>query len=179
MNITVIGLGYVGLTTGLGMTKLGHLVYGIEINTLRVEQLKQGKLPFYEEGLEKVLKESINTTFFPSSDLTNAFNQSTIILVCVDTPSADDGSINLTYITIVAEQLANLIKITEDYKLIVIKSTVIPGTTQTIGEKIAAASGKSLGNDFYIAMVPEFLREGSAFKDFTLPDRIILGIQNN
>ena len=176
MNLTVIGLGYVGLTTGLGLAALGHSIYGIEINQHYVKLLKEGKLPFYEEDLEKVLKKCLNKSFFLLSDLSFGFKHTTVIIICVGTPATEDGAIDLRYVNSVIEQLAILLKDSSDYKLIVIKSTVIPGTTRDIGEQLKTLSGKKLGVEFDLAMVPEFLREGFAFNDFLHPDRMIFGV---
>jgi UDPglucose 6-dehydrogenase len=169
MKLGVIGLGYVGLITGLGFACSGYKVVGVDVDKEKVDKISIGISPIYENGLEEKLKEC-KGNFKVSSNLT-ALKDCNIIFICVGTPSKADGSIDLTYIKKSAEDLSELL---DTYKVIAIKSTVVPGTTESI-IPILEKSGKKAGRDFGLGMVPEFLREGNALEDFFNPDRIVIG----
>jgi len=166
MKIGIIGLGYVGLITGVGFASLGNKVVGIDVDEKKIEKINKGESPIYEKDLERKLKE--NKENFTATTKIEELKDCEIIFICVGTPSKEDGSIDLKYIKQAAENLSNIL---DSYKVIVVKSTVIPGTT----ESLIKILGKKVGRDFGLAMNPEFLKEGSALKDFFEPDRIVVG----
>ena len=166
MKIGIIGLGYVGLITGVGFASLGNKVVGIDVDEKKIEKINKGESPIYEKDLESKLKE-IKENFTATTKI-EELKDCEIIFICVGTPSKEDGSIDLKYIKQAAEDIS---KILDSYKVIVVKSTVIPGTT----ESLIKILGKKVGRDFGLAMNPEFLKEGSALKDFFEPDRIVVG----
>lgn len=175
MNISVIGAGYVGLVTGACFAKLGHTVTCVDIDEQKVQQINSGSSPIYEEGLDVLLtiyKKNITAT----TKYDTAIMKSDITFICVGTPSRKDGSIDLTYVQEAATQVASVLKNKSGYHLVVMKSTVLPGTTQNIVlPMLEKHSGKKTGSDFGLAMNPEFLKEGVALNDFLAPDRIVIG----
>lgn len=172
--ITVIGLGFVGLTTALGFSAKGNQVYGYDINKEKVDLIAQKKLPFYEEGLQKVLEENLGKNFKLVSSLENAVKDSNVIIMCVGTPSDDKGRADLKYIkSALDEILKNVEK--NDKKIIITKSTIPPSTTQKEIIPYIENKGFSIGENIFVANNPEFLREGHAWSDFIEPDRIVIG----
>lgn len=165
MEICVIGAGYVGLTTAVCFAEMGNKVRIIDIDKEKIEKIKKGVPPIYEEGLEEMLKRNIDRI---KATHEYEFDEK-IIFICVGTPSLPDGKIDLKYVINAVEEVA---KKMQDDSLIVIKSTVFPGTT----EKILLPLVKKYGKKFSIAMNPEFLREGQAIYDFMNPDRIVIGV---
>ncbi len=168
-RVAVLGMGYVGLTTALGFAKIGHEVIGIETNELRLETLKQGKLPIFEPGLDLELVNSLkNSQLKLTGKLGDATEHADFYFICVSTPQSDSGEADLTFVQAVYGDLVGAIK---PESIIVLKSTVPVGTGDQL---IYSASRK----DIYYASNPEFLREGSALDDFINPDRVLVGAQN-
>ena len=124
--ITILGLGFVGLTTGLGFSKKGFKTYGIDINTERLNMLKNYKIPFHEPHLEGVLKDSLNKSFFLDVPFEEAIINSEAIFICVGTPAAPDGSADLKYILSAIDQILEVDD--NKFKVIITKSTVPPST---------------------------------------------------
>ena len=172
MNISIIGIGYVGLVTGACFAKLGHNVVCVDVIREKVDLINNKRSPIYEEGLEEILQENVGKNLSATLDLKKAVLSTDITFICVGTPSKEDGSIDLKYIKESAEQIGKILKEKEGYHLIVVKSTVIPSTTEKVRDIIEKFSGKK---DFGICVNPEFLREGKAVYDFLNPDRIVIG----
>ncbi len=172
-KILVIGAGYVGLITGVGYAKLGHSVDCFDVDEKKLEQINRKKPPFYEPGLQEELNDLVGVRLFTKKSLVSEFDYD-VAFICVGTPSAEDGSANLSFLRAAAESIAVELK-QGKYTSIIVKSTVPPGTTQWLAPLIEQASGKKLGKEFGLGMMPEFLREGSALKDFFEPDRIVIG----
>jgi len=177
MRLTVVGAGYVGLTTAVCFAHLGNEVIVVEKLPEKVQALKEGEVPFYEPGLEEMLKESqrLGRLFF-TTDLKEGLDFSDVIFICVGTPQKPDGSADLSQVEEVARETARLM---EDYKLLVEKSTVPVNTHKLIKrtvERYLKRRGKIL--EFDVASNPEFLREGSAVRDFLEPDRIVIGVES-
>ena len=130
MVITVFGLGFVGLTTALGFSEYGHTVYGVEINTERLDTIRQGRLPFLEPGLDDALVRHINNRFFPIStdQLAEAVEKSDCVYYCVGTPYGKDGQADLTYLFTAIDQTIE-VRDTNRYQVLVVKSTIPPSTT--------------------------------------------------
>jgi UDPglucose 6-dehydrogenase len=177
MRLTVVGAGYVGLTTAVCFAHLGNEVMVVEKLPEKVQALKEGEVPFYEPGLEEMLREnqSLGRLSF-TKDLKEGLDFSDVIFICVGTPQKPDGSADLSQVEEVARETAKLM---EGYKLLVEKSTVPVNTHKLIKrtvERYLKRRGKIL--EFDVASNPEFLREGSAVRDFLEPDRIVIGVES-
>ena len=178
-SISVLGLGHVGLITAVTLAHKGFRVYGIDTNENIINQLQQSKTVIYEPNLQKLLIESIkNNLFIPTSTFKKPIIESELSFITVGTPNNVDGSINLNNIFSVSETLGKHIKNKTTPHLVVIKSTIIPGTTQNIVKIIEKHSNKKCGVDWNICVNPEFLREGSAIYDNLNPDKIVIGGYN-
>ena len=172
MNIGVIGTGYVGLVTGACLAGSGNNVICVDIDKEKIKSLKEGKVTFYEPGLEDIVKKNIKEERLHfTTDLDYAIKNSLIVLIAVGTPPNNDGSADTTSVIDVARSIA---KSLDSYKVIVTKSTVPVGTTEMIRDEIK----KITDVDFDVASNPEFLKEGAAVDDFMKPDRVILGVEN-
>ncbi|MCH5716871.1 UDP-glucose dehydrogenase family protein [Niabella hibiscisoli] len=174
MKIAVVGTGYVGLVTGTCFAETGNLVNCVDVNKAKIDQLKKGKCPIYEPGLDVLLQRNIKEKrILFTTDLKAAVDKSDIIFLALPTPPGEDGSADLKYILNVAEDLSKIIK---EYKVIVNKSTVPVGTA----EKVAAVLAKNLSTDLFdVVSNPEFLREGIAVDDFLKPDRVVIGTSSD
>ncbi len=171
MHICVIGTGYVGLVTGAGLADFGMQVTCVDIDENKIKKLKKGIVPFYEPGLEELVKKNLKTgKLHFTTDFAKGVKNSLVIFICVGTPPLPDGSSDLSQIKEVA---LNLSKVIDEYKVIVTKSTVPVGTNRWIKELI----NQHKKNDVAIDIIsnPEFLREGNAVEDFMYPDRVIIG----
>jgi len=180
VRIAVVGgTGYVGLTTAVCLATKNHLVHCVGRNEKKIEKLREGRPIIYEEGLEEMLKEVLKSgRFAPSTGLRNAVQNSEVIFICVGTPSRDDGSIDLSQIERASEQIGGALRAASNYQVVVMKSTVVPGTTEELVLPLLERfSGKNVGSDFGLCMNPEFLREGQAIEDFIHPKEqgIIIG----
>lgn len=174
MNILVIGLGYVGLTTGLSFAEQDMQVTGLDTNQERIQSLLASKPPFYEPGLAELLDKHLQSKQIAFvSDMKQAVEHSDTIFLCVGTPPQPDGSADLQYIQAAASSIGSYMN---GYKLIVIKSTVPIYTNQKVRQWVHEAQATSV--DFDVVSNPEFLREGSALHDTMYPDRIIIGSES-
>ncbi|ODG93164.1 UDP-glucose 6-dehydrogenase [Gottfriedia luciferensis] len=174
MNISVVGTGYVGLVTGVGLSEINHNVTCVDTNPQKVDLMSKGRSPIYEPGLEELMEKNIKLGRLRfTTEHKGAFNNSDVIYIAVGTPDNEDGTANLTYINQVIDVIAN--SITED-KIIVTKSTVPVGTNHLIMKKL----NEKLPNHIKVEVVsnPEFLREGSAIEDIFHGDRIVIGADN-
>ncbi|MEM2192416.1 MAG: UDP-glucose/GDP-mannose dehydrogenase family protein [Candidatus Hadarchaeales archaeon] len=180
MNILVIGAGYVGLTTGVGFASLGHKVVCADIDKKKVDMLNQGKSPIYEEGLDELLKNvGSKKLFSATTDVQAAVKDAEIIFMCVGTPSKKTGEIDLRYLLQAARSVGDALGEVDEYKIVAVKSTVVPGATEEkVIPLLEKSSGMKAGKDFGVCVNPEFLKEGSALKDFFHPDRIVIGELN-
>jgi UDPglucose 6-dehydrogenase len=169
MKIAVIGSGYVGLVVGTCFAETGNDVICVDNDAKKISQLRKGKSPIYEPGLEELLKKNLKEkriTF--TADLKLAVTRSEVIFLGLPTPPREDGSADLRHILEVSEQIARAMN---SYKVIVTKSTVPVGTA----DRIRGVIGKGTKFDFDIVSNPEFLKEGAAINDFMKPDRIVVG----
>ena len=174
--ITVIGLGFVGLTTGLGFAKKGFKTYGIDINEERVNKLRNFVIPFHEPHLKEVLEETSDKTFFLNPPLEEAVKNSKAIFICVGTPAAADGSADLKYILSAIDDI--LAVDSKEFKVIITKSTVPPSTVSKKVKPYVDAKLKELDRKIGFASNPEFLREGYCWEDFIEPDRVVIGVED-
>ena len=177
-RISIIGVGYVGLCTAVGFANKGYSVVSSDIDADKMGKIKAGMPPFYEPALSKMLKEAIQTGQLTClvNQTQNAVLETDITYIAVGTPSRFDGSIDLQFIEAVAHDIGRALKQKRGYHVVIVKSTVIPGTTQSIVKPILETeSKKSCGKDFGLCMNPEFLRQGFAFYDTFHPDRVVIG----
>lgn len=173
-KIAVFGTGYVGLVTGVCFADMGHNVICVDIDAAKIDQLRRGKSPIYEPGLEELLEQNLeaNRLHFSTSSQ-EGIAKSDIIFVAVGTPPHEDGSADVDTVLKITEKIAHHL---EGYKIIVIKSTVPVGTCATIKSQIASILKKRNCNaDFDVCSNPEFFREGSALEDSLKPSRVIVG----
>ncbi len=177
MNISIIGTGYVGLVTGACFAKLGHIVICVDINEGRINDINKGIAPIYEDKLDGILKKCIKEgSLKATADIRHAVENTDVSFICVGTPSGLLGYIDLKYIDEVSKDIGTILKDKDDYHVVVVKSTVVPGTTEhSVLPLLEKKSGKKAGRDFGVCMNPEFLREGTAVDDFMYPDRMIIG----
>ncbi len=169
MKVTIIGTGYVGLVSGVGLADLGHEVFCVDTDKAKVESLRDAKSPFFEPDLNKLLKKNIKAGRLKfTTSLADVVNKSNFIFICVGTPPKKDGSADLSYVKKVA---ADINKHAKTGKVVVTKSTVPVGTGRML-EKIL---NKKNGRIFHAVSCPEFLREGRAIYDFFHPDRLVVG----
>ena len=168
-KVAVIGTGYVGLTTAIGLASLGHDVVGYDIDPSKVDQIKAGKLPIYEPGLDEMLTTALKSgKLRGTSQLSEAVTDADFVFTCVPTPQDEDGSADLSYVIAASSAMKDLLK---QGAIVVTKSTVPVGSASQIEDAI----GRS---DVHVASNPEFLREGAAVIDFKNPDRIVVGARS-
>ncbi len=169
-KIAVIGTGYVGLTTSIGLASLGHQVVGYDVDPAKVEVLQAGKLPIHEPGLGEILGDVLKSgNLKTTSVLSEAVTDADFIFTCVPTPQDEDGSADLSYVISASTAMKDFLKAGA---VVVTKSTVPVGSAQIVEDAI----GRS---DVEVASNPEFLREGAAVYDFQNPDRIVVGARSN
>lgn len=175
MRLAVIGCGYVGLVTGACLAAAGHEVFCTDIDEKRIDLLKAGKVPIYEEHLDEVLKRAVAEEKISfTADAGEAIRAGEVIFICVGTPPKESGEADLSAIDHVARQVAHEARTS---KLVVEKSTV-PALTGVQLQKAMAAYSRGGGLKFHVASNPEFLREGTAVGDFFHPDRIVVGVED-
>jgi UDPglucose 6-dehydrogenase len=175
MNICVVGAGYVGLVTGACFAEFGLNVACVDNDHARIEGLKKGVLPFFEPGLEEMIRRnSKEGRLFFTSEIEMAVEKALVVFIAVGTPAQKDGSVDMTYIDEVARSIG---KNLNGYKVIATKSTVPVGTGERIHQIINQSSKRKI--HFDIVSNPEFLREGSAIEDFMRPNRVIIGASSD
>ena len=177
MKVSVFGLGYVGSVSAASFAADGHEVIGVDVNPGKVTAVNEGRSPIVEPGLEQLLHEGVSSGRLRATTSTaEAVRDSDLSLVCVGTPSRKNGSLDLTYLVRVCEQIGEALRDKSSYHVVVVRSTVLPGTTH--GHVIPAlerTSGKTYGEGFGVSVNPEFLREGTALKDFRQPPLTLVG----
>ena len=171
MNITMVGTGYVGLVSGAGLADFGMQVICVDKDTDRIKRLNKGEIPFYEPGLEELVTKNVkNGRLSFTTNLKMAVERSLVVFIAVGTPDNSQGQPDLSQVEEVAKRLGEII---DDYKVLVIKSTVPIGTNRWVKEIVQANVRKNVKID--VVSNPEFLREGSAIEDFMRPNRVVLG----
>jgi len=177
IKISVLGMGYVGLASGMGYAKHGFETIVTATTPSKVENLNKGKPPFYEPELEELVRTEVERGMLSATlDNVEAIRNSNVTFICVGTPSLPDGSADLGAVRAVAKDIGMALKDKEGYHVVATKSTVVPGTTEHLVLPIVEKySGKKAGKDFGLVMNPEFLRQGQAVHDSLYPDRIVIG----
>lgn len=177
MNISVFGLGYVGCVSAACLAENGHKVMGVDINQNKVDIINSGKSPVVEKDIDSIIKEVVTAKkLIATRDSKQAVKNSEISMICVGTPSNDNGSLDLKYVKRVCAEIGAGLREKDDYHVVVLRSTVLPGSVE--GEVIPAlekTSGKKAGADFGVCMNPEFMREGSSVYDYYHPPMIVIG----
>jgi UDPglucose 6-dehydrogenase/GDP-mannose 6-dehydrogenase len=175
MRVSIIGTGYVGLVTGVCLADKGHHVVCVDVDEEKVYKINKAIPPIYEKSLEELLRKNIGVNLRATADIHKSVLETDISLIAVGTPF-DGSEIDLTYIKEVSCRIGEALKEKTSYHVVVVKSTVVPGTTDEVVLPILeSVSGKKAGIDFGVGMNPEFLREGEAVQDFMFPDRLVLG----
>ena len=177
IRISVLGMGYVGLASAMGYARHGFRTIVTATTPSKVEGLNNGKSPFYEPGLEELVRTEVDRGMLSATlDNIEAIRQSDVTFICVGTPSLPDGSADLTAVEAVSKEIGLAIRDKDGYHVVSTKSTVVPGTTENLVLPIVEQySGKKAGVDFGLVMNPEFLRQGQAVHDSLNPDRIVIG----
>ena len=175
MKVSIVGTGYVGLVTGVCLAEKGHQVICVDIDSNKVKKINEGITPIYEVGLEEMLRRNLVDRVKATTDLADAVQATDVTMIAVGTPF-QGNKIDLTFVKRATKQIGAALKQKLGYHVVVVKSTVVPGTTENVVLPLLESySGKSAGQDFGVGMNPEFLTEGEAVEDFMKPDRIVLG----
>jgi UDPglucose 6-dehydrogenase len=176
-TISFFGLGYVGLTTATCLASRGFKVICYDVDEAKVDAVNSGRAPFFEPKLDELLGRAVEEGYLKAvKDPKTAVLNSEVTFITVGTPSRDDGGIDLTYVKSASRMIGEALRLKSEWHLIVVKSTVLPTTTENVvGRIIEETSGRKCGEGFGLCMNPEFLREGNAVEDTFKPDRIIIG----
>lgn len=178
-KISIFGLGYVGCVSLGCLAQNGHKIIGVDVNSHKVNLINNGKPTIIEKDIDRIIEEQYKEKrISATTDFRKAVQETDISIICVGTPSTKEGHLNLEYIYKVAKEIGEEIKEKRSFFTVVIRSTVLPGTNQKVGEIIQQVSGKKRNVDFGIVSNPEFLREGSAIKDYYNPAITVLGSDN-
>jgi GDP-mannose 6-dehydrogenase len=178
--VSVFGLGYVGCVSAACLANEGFEVIGADVNLSKVNLIAAGHATVVEEGIESLVCRMVSAgRLHATFDPAQAVHYSSISMICVGTPSQPNGSLNLTQVQRVAQQIGHALADKDEHHIVALRSTVLPGTTTgMLIPTLEKASGKRAGRDFSVCMNPEFLREGSSLRDFANPPFTIIGAQN-
>jgi GDP-mannose 6-dehydrogenase len=176
-TISVFGLGYVGAVSLACLAENGHKAIGVDVNPLKADIINQGRSPIIENGLEEMIKKGVDSGSIQAiMDSREAVRTTDISFISVGTPSNGNGSLDLKYVEKVAREIGKALAVKNAYHVVVLRSTVLPGTTEELLIPILEQeSGKKCGVDFGVCFNPEFLREGTAIKDFYDPPFTVIG----
>jgi UDPglucose 6-dehydrogenase len=175
MKVSIVGAGYVGLVSGACLADRGHSVVCIDSDAAKVAAIRRGEAPFWEPGLPDLLSHCVGRGLDATSDLASAVRDSDLTLIAVGTPF-DGKSIDLSFVIGAAEQIGRALRTKRGRHTVVVKSTVVPGTTSNVVLPVLEReSGRKAGRELGVGVNPEFLTEGEAVRDFLCPDRIVLG----
>jgi len=175
LKVSIVGTGYVGLVTGISLAELGNKVICVDNDQEKVSMIQNGKPPFFEEGIENLLKKVLKTgNFSVTSDLEKAVLESDVTIIAVGTPTVDN-KIDLSFIKRSSEQIGKTLGKIDRYHVVAVKSTVLPGVTEKVVKPLLEKYSHKKVGDFGLCTNPEFLREGSALEDALHPDRIVIG----
>ena len=177
MNVSVFGLGYVGSVSAASFAADGHTVVGVDVNPDKVARLNEGRSPIVEKGLDELIRDTTADGRLRATTSTkNAVDATDLSLICVGTPSRKNGSLDLAYLERVCEQIGEALRTKDTYHVVVVRSTVLPGTTHgVVIPALEGTSGKQYGTGFGVTVNPEFLREGTAIADFRNPPMTLIG----
>ena len=175
--MAVFGLGYVGCVSAACLARDGHIVIGVDVSPQKVDAVAAGRSPVIEPGLDELIRAMVHAgRFRATSDARMAVHESEVSLICVGTPSNGNGSLNLHFAQNVCRQIGAALATHDAYHVVVVRSTVLPGTVQEVLIPILEReSARVAGKDFGVCMNPEFLREGTARQDYYAPSHVIIG----
>ena len=175
MDMAIFGLGYVGAVSAACFSKDGHAVIGVDLNEGKTALIEAGKSPVIEEGVDGLIEAAVASgRLRATSDSRAAILESELALVCVGTPSAGNGNLDLTYVERVCEEIGDALRSKDDFTTVIVRSTVLPGTMRhLVIPTLERCSRKKAGEDFGVGFFPEFLREGSAVADFYNPPKVV------
>ena len=177
MNISVFGLGYVGAVSASCLAGEGHKVIGVDPNDTKLNLINSGKPPIIERDIEKLMGDAVKAGLLQATtDVDFAIENSAISFVCVGTPSNANGSLDLSYVRKVCDEIGRSLRKKSDYHIVVIRSTILPGSMRNVVIPVLEeASGRVAGQDFGVCNNPEFLREGTAVYDYLNPPKTVIG----
>jgi GDP-mannose 6-dehydrogenase len=177
MRLSVFGLGYVGCVSAACFAKEGHEVTGVDVSAVKVEIINSGRSPIVEAGIGELIEEMVSSgRLRATTEAAEAVASSDVSLVCVGTPSRDNGSLDLTYVKRVCQEIGAALEHKRERHTVVIRSTMLPGTIEgTVVPALEVYSGRKAGRDFGVCINPEFLREGTSLKDFYSPPFTLVG----
>lgn len=177
MKISIFGLGYVGAVSAGCLAEDGHTVIGVDPNTTKIRLINEGKSPIVEEGIGELISKHVAAGRLKATvDVAEAINGSDVSLICVGTPSQLNGSLDLSYVRHVCEEIGAALKSKNDFHVVVVRSTMLPGSvTATVIPTLEQCSGKKDGEGFGVCNNPEFLREGTAVFDYFNPPKTVIG----
>ncbi len=177
MNVSIFGLGYVGAVSAGCLSSDGHYVVGVDKNHVKVEMIENGQSPIIEPELAGLIKQGrLSGKLTATEDVQKAIQETEVSLVCVGTPCYKNGSLNIEYISRVCEEIGNALATKREYHVVVIRSTILPGTMlDVVVPTLEKCSGKKAGQEFGVCNNPEFLREGTAVNDYFNPPKTVIG----
>jgi GDP-mannose 6-dehydrogenase len=176
MKISVFGLGYVGCVSLGCLAKNGHHLTGVDVNAFKVDLINKGQATILEKDIDTIIKDGHEQGRITATlDAKDAVKNTDLSIICVGTPSSPQGHLNLSYIFKTAEQIGEALKEKDRFHVITIRSTVLPGTNEKFGKIVEEFSGKERGKHFSVVSNPEFLREGTAVKDYYNPSVTVVG----
>ncbi|MCO6486795.1 MAG: UDP-glucose/GDP-mannose dehydrogenase family protein [Phaeodactylibacter sp.] len=179
MNISIFGLGYVGCVSVGCLSNNGHRVIGVDVMPAKAELINQGKPTIIEKDIGGLIEENWKEgRISATTDYRQAVLETDVSIICVGTPSSNNGHLNLTAIYETARQIGEVLKEKDTLHIVAIRSTVLPGTNEKVGQILAEASGKKRNEGFAVVSNPEFLREGTAVKDYYNPPVTVIGTDN-
>lgn len=177
MKLSIFGMGYVGAVCSACWAQQHHNIIGVDVNPEKVRLINEGNSPIIETGLAEAISETVANGYLRvTTDAHEAVLDSDISLICVGTPSQNNGSLDLRFVEKVCNDIGNALREKSDFHVVVLRSTVLPGTANDLViPTLEQASGKKLGVDFGVAVNPEFLRESTAIRDFYEPPKTVIG----